>query len=96
MFEDVNYIVDTEYTWDDGTCAKMNGDTIGTYGYSDDLDGYGPSWVYGYAGYYYWWGYGEFDGASFKYNWGYVDYPYSYKGTTYYYTFYQYGLVDVL
>ena len=91
---DVDYNLDTEYTNHDGTCEGM--DPSGTYGYSSDFKGYGGTWIYDYGGAYYSWGYGDFDGAVFNYWYGYVDYPYSYNGSIYYLTYYQYGLVDVL
>ena len=94
---DVSYSMQDEpYVFDDGTCAKYGLDTPdGTYGYSSDLDGYGPAWVFDYYGAFYWWGYGDFSGSDFTYWYGISDYPYSYNGSNYYYTFYQYGLVTV-
>ena len=95
---DVTYTLDTEFSYDDkdGTClGGGDGSSFGAYGYSSEFEGYGGSWVTNYYGTYYWWGYGEFDGAQFKYTYGYVDYPYDYYGTTYILTYYQYGLIDV-
>jgi hypothetical protein len=90
---DVEYTVDNEFTYDDGTCDGYGliDHAPGTYAYSSDFDGYGPAWVFNYYGYYYWWGTGSFDGSVFNYTYGYTDYPYN----GLYYSYYQYGLIDV-
>ena len=93
MFE-IEYKLDKRASEDDGTCEGI--DLSGTYGYSSDFDGYGGSWVYAYGGGgYYYWGVAEFDGSEFRYWYGYEDYPYSYAGSIYYLTYYQYGLADI-
>jgi len=84
---------------DDGSCGY--GDPLNyTYGYTDDYYGYGPAWLYGYYGYYLWWGDASFAGGNFTYSYGYVDYYYGdyygyypeYKG---YHSYWQYGTAVV-
>jgi hypothetical protein len=87
---DVSYTLDESSSFDDGTCG-LDDKMYGIYGYSSSFDGYDGSWVFGYYGTYYWWGYGEFDGVQFTYNYGSIDAP---SGDVYY-TYYQYGSVTV-
>jgi hypothetical protein len=91
---DVSYSLrDASYVYDDGTCDYYGllGGASGTYGYSNGFGSYGASWVFSYYGSYYWWGYGDFSGSTFTYWYGYKDYPYG----SAYYSYYQYGSIDV-
>lgn len=91
MMWEVEYEPMKDVWTDDGTCGGSYFVVDGGYGFSCNFFGYGGTWVYDYYGYYYWWGYGMFDGATFTYAYGYRDYPYNGN----YYTYYQYGQGDV-
>lgn len=60
----------------DGVCAPYMSDAAFTYGYSVDYDGYGPTLMYNAAGTWYGIWDATFDGSSFTYANGTVDYYY--------------------
>ena len=93
---DLDMILDTENSYDDGTCGA--GDTGYTYGYEADYYyGYGIIHIYSdYYGDWYPWAWATQEGDRVVYEYGYyVDYPYEYNGTQYYYSYQWYGYGDM-
>ncbi len=93
---DVAMSYDTSASYDDGACSSLTTDTTYSYAYSDDYYGYSVLMME-YSGTWYAWIEASFDGSTFEYASGYLDYPYDYGGTYpgYYYTYYWAGEAEV-
>jgi hypothetical protein len=94
---EVDMIYDASVSYDDGSCPMLADNVTYRYGYVEDYYGYGGYLMYGFGSGFYAWAYASFDGTTFDYHIGPLDYPYDYYGAYpgYYYTNYWTGSAEL-